>query len=528
MPIDPNTPVIVGVGQLVSHWRPVAVPERAEDPDGWELASLHNSGAPFPQSLRSVATGFALEDSGARDGLAAIIDRVVVVRTMLDSVPGAPQPFGRCANPPGTLAADNYITPREAIYSQVGGDQPQALVNESAAAIHAGECRAILLAGAEATSAMKVALKAGMQPDWSYSVDGDCDDLGLGSSLLSKYEIANGLGAPTQTYPAFENALAARLGDGKDGHRELMSALWSGFASVAARYPHAQFPQERDAVFLSTPSAENYPVADPYLKWDVAQDAVNQGAAVILTSVGEADRLGIAPEKRVFLHGHAHAKDRTPSERPDLSRSLATDLVLKQALESSGITASDIAMVDLYSCFPVAVLLAAEALGIDPLADPAALTLTGGLPFFGGAGNNYSMHAIAAMIDACRANPGSKGLVLANGGFLSKEAAGVYSSEPQPDWQPLSNAAIQAECDAQIGPRLLSEDATGTLESYTVTYTKGEATRGYAFLRTADGARILARTAKGDAAKLAAITQDGVARQILSSKLIDGVNILDL
>lgn len=511
MTVSANTPVLVGVGQIVSHWRPGS-----------------DEAAPSPQSLRAEATRRALADSGVAQALAASIDRVVAVRTMLDSVPGAPQPFGRCANPPGTLAADAGLAPRDAVYSQVGGDQPQALVNQSAAAISAGECRAILLAGSEATAAMKAALKAGIEVDWSHSVDGEHSDLGLGAPLLCRYEITNGLGAPTQTYPAFENALAARLGHGRHGHRALMSALWSGFALVAARYPFAQFPVERSAEFLSTPSAENYPVADPYLKWDVAQDAVNQGAAVILTSVAEADRLGIAANKRVFLHGHAHAKDRTPSERPDLSRSLATDLVLKQALESSGIAVSDIAMMDLYSCFPVAVLLAAEALGIDPRANPAALTLTGGLPFFGGAGNNYSMHAIAAMIEACRATPGSKGLVLANGGFLSKEAAGVYSTEPQPGWQPLSNAAIQAECDAQIGPRLLSEDTTGTLESYTVTYTKGKPARGYAFLRTADGARVLARTAKGDAGMLAAVTQDGVAGQVLSSTVIEGANILTL
>ncbi len=511
MTIAPNTPVLVGVGQIVSHWRPGS-----------------DETVPSPQSLRAEATRRALADSGVAGVLASSIDRVIAVRTMLDSVPGAPHPFGRCANPPGTLATDVGIAPRDAIYSQVGGDQPQALVNESAAAIHAGECRAILLAGSEATAAMKAALKAGVALDWSQSADGDHQDLGLGSPLLSKYEITNGLGAPTQTYPAFENALAARLGHGKDGHRALMSALWSGFASVAARHPYAQFPIGRCANFLSTPSAENYPVADPYLKWDVAQDAVNQGAAVILTSVGEADRLGIAADRRVFLHGHAHAKDRTPSERPDLSRSIATDLVLKQALDASGITPSDLTHLDLYSCFPVAVLLAAEALGIDPLANPAALTLTGGLPFFGGAGNNYSMHAIAAMVDACRAVPGSKGLVLANGGFLSKEAAGVYSTAPQPGWQSLSSAAIQAQCDAQVGPRLLSEDATGTLESYTVTYAKGEPARGYAFLRTADGARVLARTAKGEAGKLAAVTRDGVVGKVLGSTVVEGVNTLTL
>ena len=523
MTVSANTPVLVGVGQIVSHWQPGS-----------------DETAPTPQSLRAEATRRALADSGVAQALAASIDRIVVVRTMLDSVPGLPQPFGRCANPPGTLAADVRLTPRETIYSVEGGDQPQMLVNESAAAIHAGACRTILLVGGEATAAMRLALKAGQSLDWSRSVETECDDRGFGSRLLSRYEIANGLGAPTQTYPAFENALAARLaaqsgtkgtarlGHGKVGHRARMSALWSGFASVAARYPYAQFPQERSAAFLSTASAENYPIADPYLKWDVAQDAVNQGAAVILTSVGEADRLGIAADRRVFLHGHAQAVERTPSMRPDLSRTLTTGLVLNQALDTSGVGVSDLAFMDLYSCFPVAVLLATEALGIDPLANPAALTLTGGLPFFGGAGNNYSMHAVAAMVDACRAAPGSIGLVRANGGFLSKEAAGVYSTEPQPGWQPLSNAAIQAECDAQIGPRLLSEDTTGTLESYTVTYTKGEPARGYAFLRTADGARVLARTAKGDAGKLAAVTQDGVVGQQMSSTVIEGMNILTL
>ncbi len=517
---SPDTPVIVGVGQVVSHWR-----AGNADP------------APSPQSLRATAASRALADSGEAAAMSAIIDRVVVVRTMLDSVPGVPQPFGRCANPPSTLARDIGLAPRETIYSKVGGDQPQALVNESAAAIFNGEARAILLAGAEATAAMKAALKAGEALDWSRSVDDPPPaagssgqpvfiDRGLGDRLLSPYEIANGLGAPTQTYPAFEHALAARLGNSRAQHRALMAALWAGFSSVAARNPYAQFPVERSIDFLSSTGADNYPVADPYCKWDVAQDAVNQGAALMLTSEREADRIGIARDKRIYLHGHAAAMDRTPSERPDLSRSLATERVLARALQTSGIVAADIGSMDLYSCFPVAVLLAAEALGIDPLADPAALTVTGGLPFFGGAGNNYAMHAIATMVEQLRAAPGVYGLVLANGGFLSKEAAGVYSSVPQPGWVPLSDRAIQAECDAQVGPPLSNEDASGTLESFTVTYAKGEAVRGYAFLRTDNGERLLARTARGDAAKLAVLTANGVAGQPLASRAVDRVNWL--
>jgi acetyl-CoA C-acetyltransferase len=509
--VDPHIPLLVGAGQGVSHWRPGS-----------------GDAAPSPQSLRADAARRALADSGAAAALAALIDRVVVVPTMLDSVPGAPQPFGRCADPAATLASDVGLNARDTRYAKVGGDQPQALVNESAAAIFSGEVRAVLLAGAEATAAMKAALRAGMPLDWSRSVEGDGVGPTPGAPLLSAYEIANGLGAPMQTYPAFETALAARLGHDRARHRAVMAALWAGFSQVAAQHPFAQFPVERSADFLSMPSAENYPVADPYLKWDVAQDAVNQGAALILTSEGAANRIGIARDRRVYLHGHAAATDRTPSARPDLSRSLATELVLRRTLETSRIAIADIGFMDLYSCFPVAVLLAAEALEIDPLANPAALTVTGGLPFFGGAGNNYSMHAIATMVERLRSAPDTRGLVLANGGFLSKQAAGVYSSTSQPGWQPLSDAEIQAACDAQTGPRLVSEDASGVLEAYTVTWVKGEAARGYAFLRTDDGARVLARTAKGDAGKLAALTRDGVAGQRLESRLVDGVNILAL
>jgi acetyl-CoA C-acetyltransferase len=213
----------------------------------------------------------------------------------------------------------------------------------------------------------------------------------------------------------------------------VMSDLWAGFSTVAAANPYAQFPVARDAAFLSTPSAANYPVADPYLKWDVAQDAVNQGAAVILTSEAEADRLGIAAERRVYLHGYADAHDAPPSERADLSRSVAMAAALRLAMDAAGVEFSALGYVDLYSCFPVAVLLAAEALGLtitEQCRSPIPLTVTGGLPFFGGAGNNYSMHAIATMVERLRADPDAFGLVLANGGFLSKEAVGVYSARP--------------------------------------------------------------------------------------------------
>ena len=495
MAIDPQTPILVGVGQIVRHW------------DGQDIDD-----APSPLGLQLAAAERALADSGAGEALRQMIDGVVVVRANHDSIEGVRHPFGCCANPPVTLAAELGIGDARCIYSVVVGDQPQALVNEAAEAIFAGDAKAILLAGSEAIATMKQALKARLTLDWSYSVDGPWEDRGLGPSLLTDYERVNGLGMPTQTYPAFEQALRARLGLDRPGYVALMSELWEGFSDVAAKNPYAQFPQNRSRDFLATPGDGNYPIAEPYLKWHVAQDAVNQGAAVILTSVGAAQEAGIDPAKWVYLHGYATVKDRPVMERPDLSRSRAIEAALEGALAMAGKTVPGIEQFDLYSCFPCAVLLAAEALGVDWR--HTCCTVTGGLPFFGGAGNNYAMHAIATMAEQLRASPGQFGLVLANGGFLSKEAAGVYSTEPVEGWQPRRDDGRQRAIDDAPAPRLLAETTDAVIDSYTVTWKKGQPSRGYVIASNEKG-RVLARVRKGHRGTLASLAeQDAIGRSV--------------
>ena len=506
--MNPNTPILVGVGQMMVAW------------DGSDPAN-----APSPASLMHGSVARALGDTGASHAVIADIDRIITVRTMLDSVPGAPQPFGRCANPPATLAAALGIEGASHIYSVVGGDQPQSLVNECAAEIFAGNVRTVLIAGAEATAAMKTALKRQILLDWSASSEGAQDDRGLGPVLLSPYEISNGLGAPTQTYPAFEHALRTRLGLSRDDHVQVMSELWAGFSDVAATNPYAQFRTARTAGYLATATAENYPVADPYLKWHVAQDAVNQGAAVVMTSVGRATALGIDPAKWIFLHGYSKATDRLVGERPDLSRSIAMELALARALAVAGITPDEVGYHDLYSCFPCAVLLAAEALGLDWRAKAA--TVTGGLPFFGGAGNNYSMHAIAAMVEKLRADRAGYGLVLANGGFLSKEAVGIYSARPVEDWQPVSSADIQQQIDQVPAPTLISGNCSAIVETYTVTFTKGVASRGYVIANNATG-RVIARVRSGDLDTLAMLQRDDMVGKSVTISHDGGINYFTL
>src|SRR3989442_5439301 len=74
--------------------------------------------------------------------------------------------------------------------------------------------------------------------------------------------------------------------------------------------------------------------------------------------------------------------------------------------------------------------------------DPLALTVTGGLPWFGGPGNNYTTHAIIALADRLRASRDAFGLVHANGWHLTKHALGIYGGAPPPrGWQRPRGAA---------------------------------------------------------------------------------------
>ena len=455
--------VIAGAGQSVSHWTP-----------GGEEA------APSPHSLRVEAARAAL-------GTLREVDVLAVVRTTEDSVPTSTYPHGRNANPPGTLARDLRLSARERIYHHVGGQSPQELVGEAANRIARGEIASALIVGAEATGASKLARRAGLTLDWSDDDDSDFEDRGAALDWLDPDELRHGLMTPALYYGLMETALAHSRGMGRAAHRRAMGELFAPFSEVASRDRFAQFGTARRADWLGTPSADNYPVADPYLKWHVAQDAVNQGAAVLVMGEARADALGLAP--RTYVCGGGEAVDAQLSRRAELHRSDAMAHAVRAALDATGREAGGLDALDLYSCFPVAVWSALEALEGGP--DGVALTVTGGLPFFGGPGNNYSLHAIARMHDRLAGTDGT-GLVLANGGWMSKESVGVYSGAPC-GFAPVAPAAV-------LPPALeLARDGgAGVLESATFAHGREGPRPGTALVRLRDGRRALA-TVSGEA-----------------------------
>jgi acetyl-CoA C-acetyltransferase len=475
--LDPRTPVVVGVGQAS---------ERLDTP-GYRRRS--------PVGLAADAALAALADTGGDPAaVAAAVDTVAGIRQFENSHPAARAPLGRSDNYPRSVAARIGACPARAVLEVSGGQAPQHLVSESAATIAAGSSEVTLVFGSEAISTVERYAAADDRPDFTEHAGGSLEDRGYGlRGMMSRHQAAHGLtGAPSQ-YALIDNARRARLRQSRDEYATAMGALFAPFTRVAAANPHAAAPVVRSAAELVTPTEANRPIADPYTRYIVAREKVNQGAAVLLTSVSAARRLGIPADRWVFLHGHADLREQDLLDRGDLSASPAAVLAARQALDQAGLGAGDLATIDLYSCFPAPVFNICDGLGLAA-GDPRGLTLTGGLPFFGGAGNNYSMHAIAETVQRARQSPGSYGFVGANGGIMSKYSAGVYATTPAP-WTPDRSGELQAEIDSwPAQPQARQAGGWATIESYTVKHGRGGAVTGIVIGRLdAGGQRFVAR-----------------------------------
>ncbi|EHR51271.1 enoyl-CoA hydratase/carnithine racemase [Saccharomonospora marina XMU15] len=480
--LDPSTPVVVGVGQFS---------ERIGEPGYQALSAV---------DLAARAVRSALRDAGADEGaLAGAVDTVAGIRQFENSSPVASAPLGRSDNYPRSVANRVGASPARAVLEVSGGQGPQHLVTELAATIAAGDSEVALAFGSEAISTVQHLASADDKPDFTEHVEASLEDRGFGlQGLITREQLDHGLADVPAQYALFENARRARLKLSREDYATAMGELFAPFTKVAATNPHAAAPIERDARELATPSESNRPVVDPYPRYLVAREKVNQAAAVLVMSVRAAERLGVPRANWVFLHGHADTRERPLFERDDLSRAPAAVLAVEHALRTAGITVADLHCIDLYSCFPIAVFAVCDGLGLAT-DDPRGLTVTGGLPFFGGPGNNYSMHAIAETVSRLRQRPGGYGLVGANGGMLSKYSVGVYSTTPV-NWRADTGAEIQAEIDSWPAPGHAQQaDGWATIETYTVKYGRDGKRSAVVIGRLeSDGRRFVATDHGGD------------------------------
>ena len=313
-----------------------------------------------------------------------------------------------------------------------GGNSPAELVNHAATAIARGEARVAILAGAEALHARQRAEREGISLDhWSPRPDTPIDVVMRGQPpMTSPLELRHGFAMPIDIFPIFENAIRARAGRSIEEHQAVLGRMMARFSAVAAKNPYAWFPVERRPEEFTTVSASNRWVCFPYPKLMNAIITVDLAAALVLMSDAEAERRGIPPARRVaFLAGASALDPWTLTERRQFSRSAGCAAAARAALDHAGLDVADVDLFDLYSCFPSAVELATDALGLES-DDPRPLTVTGGLPCAGGPGNSYCMHSIATMVERLREGVGRVGYVSGLGMSAAKHAVNVFSTDP--------------------------------------------------------------------------------------------------
>jgi acetyl-CoA C-acetyltransferase len=461
--VNDNTPILIGTGLTLQ-----------KEKDVKKLKS--------PLALLTQAAEAALRDAGG--AVKKNIDTVAGIRFVTDSPEGANLPIGRYNNIGLSVARDLDLAPTQALVAATGGNSPQMMINELAERISKGAVGTALLVGGEGLGSIMRVLGQGLdfsdKQGWNEQIEGPREEVGVEKNGCLPVERRHGLYYPVNYYPIFENALRHHLGRDMPTHMQKLGEMMQPFTEIAAHNPYSWFPVARSAREISTVTDTNRLVGYPYPKYMNSVIRVDQAAAVVLTSVGKAREMGVEDSHWVYLHGCAEANDIwNPIERPELHRSHAMKGMAELALDMAGWRVADIDYFDLYSCFPVAVEVACREMNIAE-DDERPFTITGGLPYFGGAGNAYTLLSVAQMAQKLRANPGSKGFCNGNGWFLTKHSLGLYSTEPfEGDWQREAPSVLQGKIDA-MGKMTVEEtpDGIGTIESYTVSHVAGKPPEG--------------------------------------------------
>ena len=474
--IPDTTPILVGVGQCV---------------DSIQSGTYEASS---PADLAARAAALAMEDAMSRMDLSGCVDAIGTLRTFEDSSP-RPAPFGKPDKFPLAVSKRLGISPKVAVLEKAGGHTPLTLMCRFADQIAAGELNMAIVAGAESISTQRYLMDRGESRDWAETLEGEVENTGSGSAeYVTRYNVKHGLRIAPTAYGLIENARRAHLGISKQEYRNQMGQLFSSFSSIAANNPFSAHPTKPlTPAEIVDVGEHNRMIAGPYMRRLVSRDQVNQSAALLLSSVRCAREAGIPENRWIYIHAAALSTDRDIIERAHLGKDSAASAALKMAMSIAKKSVSEIDMFDFYSCFPIAVFAAAiDALGLKP-DDDRALTVTGGMPFFGGPGNNYSTHAIAEMTSRLRKSDVRKfGLVGLNGGYLTKYGALVLSNK-ECQWRPLIQSRLEDE--SQVDPALpvaIDADGVGTIETYSVSYNKGTADSVLIIGRLNDGRRFLA------------------------------------
>lgn len=461
-------PVIVGVGQI-----------RGVDDHGgklWEVADL-------------IEAALRLAEQDAGGGWLDRIEFLGVENQTSSEVAAWPESDGFTD---GLLDHLGIAPTKTMLTDQPSGDGPVALLNHLSNLIARGEVEVGAIVGAEA---LRTAARRGPERLASQANAMRALMEKTVSPFLRKY----GLVTPTDVYPLYESATRAHWGQNMGEAQDESATLWSAFSRAAAANEGAWLREEREPEAIKAVDDRNRMITFPYTKLMVANNAVNMGAAVIVTSLDKALALGVPRDRLIFVGAGAAAhEDENFLARAGYVDSPAMRVSISKTLELNELRADDLDVVELYSCFPCVVKMARRVLGWPLERSPSVY---GGLTFGGGPIGNCMMHAIVVMTQQLR-KAGRNGLIFANGGFATHNHSIVLTRKKPERRRFPQDFCFQAEADRLRGvipPLDESYAGPGRIEAYCVPYGRdGRPAFGTIVGRAPDGTRFVCRVAGDD------------------------------
>ena len=462
MSFDPRQPVLIGIGTC------------SQREENFALAME-------PMDLMLQAVRSAGHDAGGDAGSVEILRGVQHI--------AVPKGRWHYRDPAGEIARAVGADSATTVLASVGVLQ-QSLIGEACRRIAAGEIDLALVAGADTGYRILRAKLADERAAERQQHSAPHISLAPNEELLHPAELQAGIRMPVALYAIIESAFRASKGWSVSEHRQQLGRMYKQFSVVAAANPQAWRRKVLQAADISEASERNPMQAFPYTSSHCANWNVDQAAALLLCSAGRARALGIPSSAWVYASASTESNHMVPvSARLDPAHCEGAAVAGKAALSAAGLSASQLDLVELYSCFPVAVETCAEALGIALTRD---LTVTGGMSFAGGPFNNYVLQATCRMAQLIREGRGKTGLVSSVSGILTKQGFGVWSSHPNSEGFVFADVSAEVEKRTQTKEVAASFNGNAVVAGYTVLQHKGKAPRALVLADTEAACRALA------------------------------------
>ena len=281
-------------------------------------------------------------DIAGKDKLVDLVDSIYLVPSLAAYMPELHELMPRNAGI--QLGARFGLKNFGTFSADMGGSLPQDFINRAADRLAAGESEAIIIVGGELLATLKKALREGITlTNWSPGEEQLHTMLDVRRDPSYDTERAHGVYAPINAYPVVETALRHKNGFNLEQHQQVMASIVSRFSEVAAQNPFAWRQSFLTPSDVLDTRGGNRMITYPYTRAMNSILSVDMAAAVVMTTVGHARKMGISDQEMVFLRGGVEANDTWYfSERKNFCSSPAIRLAAEHSLAMSEISIDEI------------------------------------------------------------------------------------------------------------------------------------------------------------------------------------------